>query len=160
MKSNSSQDNSATKYMKIALGLALTAKEEGDVPIGALVVDPNTDSIISKGYNKGNINKNPTLHAEMICIQEACRILNSKTLRGYDLYVTLEPCGMCATAISFANISRLYYGAYDKKFGAIENGPRIFNSTSTLFVPEIYGGILESESARMLKEFFISKRSF
>jgi cytosine deaminase len=146
--------------MKLALELASTAKEEGDVPVGAVIVDPKTNSIISKCYNRSNIDKNPTLHAEIICIQEACKILDSKILKGYDLYVTLEPCGMCATAISFAQISRLYYGAYDKKFGAVENGPRIFNSTSSLFIPEIYGGILEEESAQLLKDFFIDRRYF
>ena len=145
--------------MRAALDLAHIAEKEGDVPIGAVIVDHKTNSIVSKGYNRSNIDKNPTLHAEIICIQEACQKLGSKILKDCDIYVTLEPCSMCATAISLAQISRVYYGAYDQKFGAIENGVRLFNSSSTLFIPEVYGGIMEEESIQLLQKFFSNKRS-
>lgn len=145
-------------YMKLALDLAKEAAEKGDVPVGALIVDPSKKSIISKNYNRANIDKDPTLHAELIIIKEACKILNSKILSGCELYVTLEPCAMCAAAISYAQISKVYFGAYDTKFGAIENGPRIFSGNSSLFIPEIYGGIMEQDSAMLLRSFFKKKR--
>jgi len=159
MKLDNSKSNFSTYFMEVALDLALLAEEKGDVPIGAVIVDSKTNQIISKGYNRSNIDKDPTMHAEMIVIREACKLLGNKVLSGYDLYVTMEPCAMCATAISYAKISRLYYGAYDTKFGAIENGVRLFNSTSSLFIPEVYGGLLEDQSAQLLKKFFLNKRN-
>jgi len=159
IKDNHTKHNFSNEFMKLALEMALFAESKGDVPIGAVIIESNTGSIISKSYNRSNIDHDPTAHAEMIAIRDACKLLNTKVLSGYDLYVTLEPCAMCATAISYAKISRIYYGAYDTKFGAIENGVRIFNSVSTLFVPEIYGGILREQSAEILKKFFLDKRS-
>lgn len=156
---NHQKHNSSNEFMKLALDMASFAESKGDIPVGAVIVDSKTNAIISKAYNRSNIDQDPTAHAEMIAIRDACKILNAKVLSGYDLYVTLEPCAMCATAISYAKISRLYYGAYDIKFGAIENGVRIFTSTSTLFIPEIYGGILREQSAEMLKKFFLDKRN-
>ena len=144
--------------MEVALDLAFTAQKQGEVPVGAVIVDPRTKLIIASGFNRTEIDQDPTLHAEIVCIRDACKSLGTKNLSGYDLYVTLEPCAMCATAISYARISRLYYGAYDKKFGAIENGVRIFHSDSSLCIPEIYGGILEEKSAQLLRIFFLSKR--
>lgn len=145
--------------MKLALEMAFLAESKGDVPIGAVIVNNKTNAIISKTYNRSNIDQDPTAHAEIIAIRDACELLETKVLSGYDLYVTLEPCAMCATAISYAKISRLYYGAYDTKFGAVENGVRIFNSTSTLFIPEVYGGILREQSTEILKNFFLNKRN-
>jgi len=145
--------------MEVALEMARAAQKEGEVPIGAIIVDPKNGSIIAKAFNRSNLDHDPTLHAEMICIRDACRDLKTKSLTGYDLYVTLEPCAMCASSISYARISRLYYGAYDQKFGAIENGVRIFKSSSSLFIPEIYGGIMEKESVELLKGFFLNKRN-
>lgn len=151
-------NNNSENYMKVALDLAKKAASEGDVPVGAVIVDPIKNRILSKAYNRSNIDKDPTLHAELIAVKDACVVLDSKILKGNDLYVTLEPCAMCATAISYAQISRIYFGAYDTKFGAIENGPQIFSSTSSLFIPEIYGGIMEEQSSFLLKAFFSKKR--
>jgi tRNA(adenine34) deaminase len=152
------KNNFSNKYMSIALELAKEAANKGDVPVGAVIVDPSTDTIIAKSHNRANIDRDPTLHAEMICIREACKITGSKLLQGYDLYVTLEPCAMCAAAISYAKLSRIYFGAFDSKFGAIENGVRLFESDSALFVPEIYGGIMEQQTVELLRSFFSAKR--
>jgi cytosine deaminase len=144
--------------MMEALKVAQKAASQGEVPVGAVIVDPKDNRIIAKGYNSCEALANPLKHAEIIAIDKACKKVGSKNLNGYHLYVTLEPCAMCATAISYARLSRVYYGAPDKKFGAIENGARIFHSTNTLYKPEIYGGILAQESQDLLKGFFKSLR--
>jgi tRNA(adenine34) deaminase len=148
----------SNKYMSISLELAKEAADKGDIPVGAVIVDPSTDTIITKSHNRANIDRDPTLHAEIICIKEACEIKGSKLLQGYDIYITLEPCAMCAAAISYARLSRIYFGAFDSKFGAIENGVRLFESDSAIFVPEIYGGIMEKENVELLQSFFSTKR--
>ena len=145
-------------YMQEALKLAIKATEQGEVPIGAVIIDPSEKKIIAKGFNCCEVEANPLKHAEMIVINKACKKRKTKSLKGCHIYVTLEPCAMCAAAISYVRLSRIYYGAADKKFGAIENGVRIFNSTSSLFKPEIYSGILAEESEELLKNFFRSKR--
>jgi tRNA(Arg) A34 adenosine deaminase TadA len=145
-------------YMHEALSLARRAEAEGDVPVGAVIVNPESQEIIGRGYNTSNINGDPTLHAEMIAIKEACDNLQSKLLQSCYIYVTLEPCAMCATAISYAQLARVYYGATDPKFGAIESNLMIYNSTLTLWIPEVYGGICREESAKLLVDYFKNKR--
>ncbi|NRA74279.1 MAG: nucleoside deaminase [Rickettsiales bacterium] len=144
--------------MKEALKLATKAAELGEVPVGAVIVNPLEKKIIAKAANDCESERNPLRHAEIIAINKACETIGSKTLKGCYIYVTLEPCVMCAAAISYARLSRIYYGASDKKFGAIENGSRLFSKSSCLFKPEIYGGILAEESEEILKGFFASIR--
>ena len=145
-------------YMKSALELARKAFDEGEVPVGAVIVDAATNKIIAEGYNQCEARCNATHHAEILAITEACRIKQNKFLEGCHMYVTLEPCLMCATAISYARISRIYYGAADHKFGAIENGPRIFCGKGILYKPEIYSGIMADEGALLMKDFFKALR--
>ena len=145
-------------YMQEALKLAAFAARQGEVPVGVVIVDSLKKKIIAKAANDCEAKANSLRHAEIIAINRACRKMKSKTLNGCYIYVTLEPCAMCAAAISYARLSRIYYAASDVKFGAIENGVRIFNSPSCLFKPEIYGGILAQESQKLLKEFFKSVR--
>ena len=146
------------QYMQRALELALLAKKADDIPVGAVIFDPHSKQIIGEGYNTGNISHDPTLHAEIVAIRNACATKKSKILKGCYIYVTLEPCAMCATAISYAQIQRLYYGAYDSKFGAVDSNIKIYHSDLSLHRPEVYGGILKNESASLLQEYFKSKR--
>jgi tRNA(adenine34) deaminase len=141
-------------YMQEALKLAQKAALQGEVPVGAVIVDPDNNTILARGFNCCETMLNPLKHAEIMAIDKACKARKSKNLSGCHIYVTLEPCAMCAAAISYVKLSRIYYGATDNKFGAIESGPRLFNSTSSLFKPEIYGGILAKESQDVLKAFF------
>lgn len=145
-------------YMNEALKLAQIGAENNEVPVGAITVDYTNDKIISVSANRMIELCDPTAHAEMQVIREACRIFGTQRLNNCDIYVTLEPCPMCAQAISLARIRRLYYGANDKKGGGVENGPRIFSSTSCNHSPEIYGGINEKECSKLLKDFFQEKR--
>jgi tRNA(Arg) A34 adenosine deaminase TadA len=115
-------------------------------------------ALIATGGNRTLRDRDPTAHAEMIAIRDACRALGSERLPGCDLYVTLEPCAMCAAAISFARIRRLYFCADDPKGGAVEHGPRFFSQPTCHHAPEVYGGIRESEAAAMLRDFFQSRR--
>lgn len=141
------------KYMGLALEKAKEGASKGEVPVGALILD-SKGNIISASHNSVEKNNTATEHAEMNVIREASKILNSKNLENCTLFVTLEPCAMCAMAISHAKISRLIFGAYDEKYGAVENGARIFNSSSALWKPEVIGGIMQEECAIMLKQFF------
>lgn len=144
--------------MEIAIKLAKQAEEIGEVPIGALIVDEN-DEIIAEGYNRPIIDHDPSSHAEIIAIRDAAKKLeNYRTKPNLRLYVTLEPCTMCAGAISFARIDHVIFGAYDKKGGAIVNGTRFFESENCHFRPKITHGILENECSVILKEFFAKKR--
>ena len=145
-------------FMHEALLQAEKASQADEVPVGAVVVHRATGEVISEAHNEVEKWGDATAHAEMLAIRRATEKIGSKSLKGYDLYVTLEPCPMCATAISFARIDRVYFGAYDPKSGGVEHGPRIFNSSSCHHAPEIYGGIMESECAEMLKSFFVDKR--
>lgn len=145
-----------TSFMQDALSLAHIAAEEGEVPVGAVIVKDG--KVIAEAYNLTETLKSPTAHAEMVAIQAASEILDSPRLIDCDMYVTLEPCPMCAAAISFARIRRLYFGAYDVKGGGVENGARIFNASSCHHKPEVYGGIDESEAAELLKNFFKERR--
>lgn len=146
------------KFMQRALELAQKAAKEDEVPIGAVIVDPGTDSIIAEAYNLSQHTLDATAHAEIEAIRQACRRLGQNRLRGMDLYVTLEPCTMCAAAISFARIEHLYFGAYDSKGGAVTSGVRFFAAPTCHHRPQVEGGILEAESAQLLKTFFQQKR--
>lgn len=145
-------------YMQEAIKLAQQAFDKDEVPVGAVIVDTEKQSIIASAYNLVECNNNPIHHAELLAIQAACKILQIPRLVQCDLYVTLEPCPMCAQAISFARIRRLYYGASDPKGGGVEHGSRIFNSTSCHHKPEVYSGMHEKECSDLLKKFFQSKR--
>jgi len=144
-------------HMLAALAEAEAAGARGEVPIGAVVVTSDGE-VLARGGNRTRELNDPTAHAEMLAIREACAAQQSERLAGADLYVTLEPCPMCAAAISFARIRRLYFGASDPKGGGVENGPRIFSQPSCHHAPEVYGGIEETRSARLLQEFFARRR--
>lgn len=139
--------------MELALAEAQHAARLGETPVGAVVVSPNGE-VAGRGHNRVIAASDPTAHAEILAIREACLAAKSERLPGYDLYVTLEPCAMCAAAISFARIRRLYFGAGDGKGGAVEHGVRFFSSATCHHVPEVYSGIAEARSAALLKEFF------
>lgn len=143
--------------MAAALDQARAAAARGEVPIGAVVVQQG--SIVAAAGNRTRELADPTAHAEMLAIRGACRTLGSERLTGHDLYVTLEPCAMCAGAISFARLRRLYFGATDDKGGAVVSGPRFFSSPTCHHAPEIYPGLGETEAAAMLKTFFRDRRS-
>ncbi|MFV0626977.1 MAG: nucleoside deaminase [Alphaproteobacteria bacterium] len=145
-------------YMKRAIELAQKAFETDEVPIGALIVNSQTGEIISETHNLSEHSDCCTAHAEILAINQACQKLGSNRLWDLDLYVTLEPCTMCAAAISFARIKNLYFGAYDPKGGAIENGVKFFNSPTCHHKPSVYSGIMEEECSQILKEFFKTKR--
>ncbi len=135
---------------------ARAAAAAGEVPVGAALV--RKGSVIAAAGNRTLRDRDPTAHAEMLVIREACATLGSERLVDCDLYVTLEPCAMCAAAISFARIGRLYYAASDPKGGAVEHGPRFFSQPTCHHRPEVYGGIRESEAAQLLREFFQARR--
>ncbi len=144
--------------MDIALKEAKAAESRGEVPIGAVVVDANSGDIIAQAGNQTEADLDPTAHAEIIAIRQAAQKLGSARLPECDLYVTLEPCTMCATAISFARIRRLYFGAYDSKGGGVDHGARFFTQPTCHHTPEVYGGIRERDCADLLKAFFSKKR--
>lgn len=143
-------------FMEIALQQANVAKAKGEVPIGAVVVFEN--KVLAKAHNETITKHDPSGHAEIIAMREAARILQNARLNECDLYTTLEPCAMCAGAISHARIRRLYYGAADEKGGAIENTIQFFQNKNSLHKIEIYGGICETQAKEMLQEFFKAKR--
>jgi len=142
--------------MEIALGEARAAAAAGEVPVGCVVVRDGV--VIARAGNRTLALHDPTAHCEMLAIREAAAALASERLADCDLYVTLEPCAMCAAAISFARIRRLYYGAADEKGGAIENGVRFFGSPTCHHRPEVFGGIAGSEAAALLQDFFRARR--
>ncbi len=129
-----------------------------DVPIAAALVHGESGEILALSTNHVEADGDPTAHAEMVVIREACEKLGQKWLSEYDLYVTLEPCAMCAQAISLARIRRLYFGAYDPKGGGVEHGARVFDHPQCHHKPEVIGGVMEAECAALLKEFFEGKR--
>jgi tRNA(adenine34) deaminase len=143
-------------YMELALDEARAAAEAGEVPIGCVIV--HDGDLIAQSGNRTLADRDPTAHAEMVAIRRAAAALGSERLVDCDLYVTLEPCAMCAAAISFARIRRLYYGAADPKGGAVESGVRFFASPTCFHRPEVYGGIAESEAGDLLKAFFRARR--
>jgi tRNA(adenine34) deaminase len=143
--------------MKLALEEARAARDLGEVPIGAVVVS-GSGEILARAGNRTLALHDPTAHAELLAIREACARLGSERLMDCDLYVTLEPCAMCAAAISFARIRRLYFGAPDPKGGAVEHGPRFFAQPTCYHAPEVIGGLDETESAALLRVFFTARR--
>jgi tRNA(Arg) A34 adenosine deaminase TadA len=147
----------AVRPMDLALKEAEGARELGEVPIGAVVVSADGEVLAHAG-NRTLTLRDPTAHAELLAIREACAKLGSERLTGCDLYVTLEPCAMCAAAISFARIRRLYFGAADPKGGAVEHGPRFFQQATCHHAPEVIGGLGETRAANLLREFFAARR--
>lgn len=143
-------------YMELAYEQAQLAALRGEVPVGAVIV--HDGHVVAADGNRTIELKDPTAHAEVLAIRSACSILKSERLPDCDLYVTLEPCPMCAAVISFARIRRLYFGATDQKSGAVESGIRFFNAPSCHHSPEVYSGLMERECAIILKEFFSEKR--
>jgi tRNA(adenine34) deaminase len=142
--------------MDQALAEARTAGAAGEVPVGCVIVRDGT--VIACAGNRTLIDRDPTAHAEILAVRQAAAALGSERLLDCDLYVTLEPCAMCAAAISFARIRRLYYGASDPKGGAVENGVRFFASPTCHHRPDVYGGIGEAEAGVLLKDFFRARR--
>ena len=143
--------------MALALAEAEAAAARGEVPVGAVVVADG--QIVSSAGNRTRELADPTAHAEILAIREASAILTAERLTGADIYVSLEPCTMCAGAISFARLRRLYYGADDEKGGAVRNGVRFFSAPTCHHAPEIYAGIGEAQAAALLRDFFRKKRS-
>lgn len=143
--------------MTAAISEAEAAASRGEVPIGAVVVD-EAGTILSRAGNRTRELRDPTGHAEIIALREACRKVGSERIGCCDLYVTLEPCPMCATAISFARIRRLYYGASDPKGGGVEHGARIFAQPTCHHAPEVYSGIGDERAAELLRTFFAARR--
>lgn len=143
--------------MGLALEEARAAAERGEVPVGAVIA--RNGQVIARAGNRPRALNDPTAHAEVLAIRLACAALDDERLTDCDLYVTLEPCTMCAAAIAFARLRRLYFGAFDPKGGAVENGVRFFGTPSCHHAPEVYGGIREEEAGAMLLAFFAARRS-
>jgi len=143
-------------FMQMALEEARAAGARGEVPVGCVIV--RSGEVVGRARNRTLADKDPTAHAELLAIRQAATALKSERLSDCDLYVTLEPCAMCAAAMSFARIRRLYFGAADPKGGAVENGVRFFAQPTCHHRPEVYGGIHESECAGLLREFFAARR--
>ena len=144
-------------HMLTALAEAEAAAARGEVPVGAVIVAAD-GIMLAKAGNRTRELADPTAHAELLAIREACRKLGSERLADADLYVTLEPCPMCATAISFARLRRLYFGAGDPKGGGVEHGPRIFDQPTCHHRPELYPGLAEQEAGELLRTFFRERR--
>ena len=144
--------------MQRALSLAARAAEQDEVPVGAVVVNPESGEIISEAHNLSEHGSDALAHAEMLAIRKACEKLKTNRLREMDLYVTLEPCTMCAAAISFARIKNLYFGAFDAKGGAVISGVKFFDAPTCHHKPNVEGGILEEDCSQILKDFFKKKR--
>lgn len=145
-------------FMTAAFAEAEAAAARGEVPIGAVVVEAATGRILAAAGNRTEADADPTAHAELLAIRAACARRGDPRLPDCDLYVTLEPCPMCATAISFARIRRLYFAAYDPKGGGVEHGPRLYEQPTCHHRPEVYGGIGESRAAELLRGFFRDRR--
>jgi tRNA(Arg) A34 adenosine deaminase TadA len=143
--------------MLTALAEAEAAALRGEVPVGAVVVAAD-GAVLAKAGNRTRELSDPTAHAELLAIRQACQALGSERLGDADIYVTLEPCPMCATAISFARLRRLYFGAGDPKGGGVEHGPRIFSQPTCHHAPELYGGIEEVRAGALLRGFFENRR--
>jgi tRNA(Arg) A34 adenosine deaminase TadA len=144
-------------HMEAALAEARAAAARGEVPVGAVVVDPAGREVARAGNRTRELG-DPTAHAEILALRAACAAAGSERLPGHALYVTLEPCAMCAQAIAFARIARLYYGASDPKSGGVAHGARVFTHPQAHHVPEIYPGIAEEEAAALLRGFFADRR--
>ncbi len=145
-----------TSFMAMALDEARAAGARGEVPVGCVIV--RDGAVVARAGNRTLADRDPTAHAEIIAIRADAASLGSERLDACDLYVTLEPCAMCAGAVAFARIRRLYYGAADPKGGAVDNGVKFFASPSCHHRPEVYGGLAEAEAGALLKEFFRERR--
>jgi tRNA(adenine34) deaminase len=145
-----------TNFMELALAEAEASAKRGEVPVGCVVVQ--NGAVVARAGNRTLTDKDPAGHAEILALREAARALGSERLSSCDLYVTLEPCTMCAAAISFARIRRLYYGAADPKGGAVDSGVRFFSQPTCHHRPEVYGGIDQARAAALLKDFFAARR--
>src|SRR5215813_7326698 len=143
--------------MLLALAEAKAAAAVGEVPVGAVLVD-SAGHVLATASNRVETDHDPTAHAEMLVLRAGAAQLGAKHLAECDLYVTLEPCAMCAAAIALARLRRLYFGAYDPKGGAVEHGPRLFDQPTTHHRPEVYGGIEERRASELLREFFQTRR--
>jgi tRNA(Arg) A34 adenosine deaminase TadA len=150
-------DASGKRPMDLALEEAKAAATRGEVPVGAVVLAPD-GKVLARAGNRTLALRDPTAHAELLAIRAACATLSSERLVDCDLYVTLEPCAMCAAAISFARIRRLYFGVTDPKGGAVDHGPRFFWQPTCHHAPEVYGGIGETAARGLLKDFFAARR--
>jgi tRNA(adenine34) deaminase len=146
----------APSFMDLALKAAENAGKSGEVPIGCVIV--REGAVIASAGNRTLTDRDPTAHAEILAIRDAAKVIGSERLVDCDLYVTLEPCTMCAAAISFARVRRLYYGAADPKGGAVESGVRFFASPTCHHAPEVYSAVGEGEAAVLLREFFKARR--
>jgi tRNA(adenine34) deaminase len=146
----------APSFMDLALKAAENAAKAGEVPVGAVIVRDGT--VIASAGNRTLTDRDPTAHAEILALRDAAKRLGSERLSDCDLYVTLEPCTMCAAAISFARVRRLYFGAMDPKGGAVESGVRFFAAPTCHHAPDVYSGVGESESATLLRGFFKARR--
>jgi cytidine deaminase len=145
-------------HMEAALAEARAAFARAETPVGAVIVDPKSDRIVAQAGNRTRELHDPTAHAEMLAIRAACAATGSERLTGLDLYVTLEPCAMCAAAIAAARIARLLYGAADAKSGGVEHGARVFNHPQAHHRPEVYSGIAERDSSALMRAFFAERR--
>jgi tRNA(adenine34) deaminase len=143
-------------FMDLALAEASAAAADGEVPVGCVIVRDGT--VIARGRNRTIVDRDPTAHAEMVALRAAAFTLGTERLNACDIYVTLEPCTMCAGALSFARIRRLYYGAADPKGGAVDSGIRFFDSPTCHHRPDVYGGIAGRDAAALLREFFARRR--
>lgn len=143
-------------FMDEALEEARLAGQRGEVPVGAVVVQDG--QIVARAGNRTREDRDPTAHAEMLALRAACAAAGSERLAGHDIYVTLEPCPMCAAALSAARIARIYYGAADPKSGGVAHGARVFSHPQCHHVPEVYDGIAEEPSQRLLRAFFAARR--
>lgn len=146
------------EYMQKALNLAKISATQDEIPVGCLIVDSATGEIITSTHNLSQHSEDATAHAEILAIRQACQILKQNRLWDMDMYVTLEPCTMCASAISFARIKNLYFGAYDEKGGAVINGVKFYEQKTCHHKPNVVGGILEEKCSQILKDFFKNKR--
>jgi tRNA(Arg) A34 adenosine deaminase TadA len=144
--------------MQLALAEAEKAAAAGEVPVGAVLVDGASGAVLAAAHNRVDTDHDPIAHAEMLVIRAVARERGEKRLESCDLYVTLEPCPMCAQAISFARLRRVYYGAADPKGGGVEHGPRIFGQPTCHHRPEVYGGFEEVRAGELLRDFFRSRR--
>ena len=147
-----------SRYMEMALAEAEAAGARGEVPVGAVVVEAASGRVLARAGNRVEAANDPAGHAELLALRDAAAAAGAPRLPGCNLYVTLEPCAMCAQAISFARIRRLYFGAYDPKGGGVEHGARIFTQPTCHHAPEVVGGLQESRCGALLRQFFAERR--
>ena len=141
-----------------AIKSAKKESERNEIPVAAVIFSPESEKIVAIAANRTEQDHDPTAHAEILALRSATSLLRQTRLTGYDMFVTLEPCPMCATAISFARLRRLYFGAYDVKGGGVEHGCRVYQNQTNLYTPEVYGGIAQSRCEELLTSFFKTLR--